>query len=382
MADMIKQKIGQIFNEIADSIESGNFGKKVRVGLTVIGSELGVEELVRGAELAAMREKDIEVVVIGDCKTKLENHPATTPEDCHKKMEELLNNKEIDGAVTFHYNFPLGVSTVGRVVAPATGKEMILSTTTGTSDTDRVNAMVKNTISGIAVAKSLGIAEPTVGILNIDGANPVARKLKKLQENGYQLKFTESSRADGGVTMRGNDLLKATPDIMITDSLTGNILMKLFSSFTTGGSYEAFGYGYGPGVGKDYKQIISIVSRASGAPVIANAIRYTASVCQGDLIAKFDQEIKAAKKAGLNELLTEVKKEVKQDEEEVKMPEKKIVSSDIPGVDILDIEDAKVSIWKEGIYAETGMGCTGPIVLVAKEDLERAREILKQNGYI
>lgn len=50
--------------------------------------------------------------------------------------------------------------------------------------------------------------------------------------------------------MRGNDVLQGTPDIMVCDSLTGNIMVKMLSSYTTGGSFEASGYGYGPGVGK------------------------------------------------------------------------------------------------------------------------------------
>ena len=39
--------------------------------------------------------------------------------------------------------------------------------------------------------------------------------------------------------MRGNDLLAGAPDVMVTDTLTGNIFMKVFSSFTTGGNYES-----------------------------------------------------------------------------------------------------------------------------------------------
>ena len=39
--------------------------------------------------------------------------------------------------------------------------------------------------------------------------------------------------------MRGNDLLRGTPDIMVMDSLTGNLMMKVFSSYTTGGNYES-----------------------------------------------------------------------------------------------------------------------------------------------
>ena len=78
--------------------------------------------------------------------------------------------------------------------------------------------------------------------------------------------------------MRGNDVLQGTPDIMVCDSLTGNIMVKMLSSYTTGGSFEASGYGYGPGIGEDYEQLVMIVSRASGAPVIAGAIRYAAQL--------------------------------------------------------------------------------------------------------
>ena len=37
---------------------------------------------------------------------------------------------------------------------------------------------------------------------------------------------------------------------------------------------------------------------------------------------------------------------------------------------------------KEGIYAESGMGCTGPIVLMADDKRDRAYEILKNAGYV
>ncbi len=60
----------------------------------------------------------------------------------------------------------------------------------------------------------------------------VERALRQLDENGYKINFGESGRADGGSVMRGNDLLMGSVDVMVTDTLTGNILMKMFSSFT------------------------------------------------------------------------------------------------------------------------------------------------------
>ena len=103
-------------------------------------------------------------------------------EDAHKKMEAMLESGEIQGAVTMHYPFPIGVSTVGRVVTPGLGREMFIANTTGTSDTDRVCGMVKNTLQGIIAAKACGIENPTVGIANIDGARQTEMALYKLRD--------------------------------------------------------------------------------------------------------------------------------------------------------------------------------------------------------
>ena len=59
-------------------------------------------------------------------------HIFADDEEGHKKMEEMLANGEVDGAVTMHFPFPIGVSTVGRVVTPAKGREMFVANTTGT----------------------------------------------------------------------------------------------------------------------------------------------------------------------------------------------------------------------------------------------------------
>ena len=48
----------------------------------------------------------------------------------------------------------------------------------------------------------------------------------------------------------------------------------------------------------------------------------------------------------------------------------------------MDIEDAAIYLWKEGIYAETGMGCTGPVVLVSETNEPKSREILSKAGFV
>lgn len=385
--DNVKKLIGDVFTEIADAIQSGSFAPKVKIGLTVLGSEHGVDELVKASEMATRKYKDFEVVLIGPkVDTSLTVYEVSSEDEAHKKMEELLDSKEISGCVTMHYNFPIGVSTVGRVVTPAKGNEMIIATTTGTSSTNRVEGMVKNAIYGIVAAKSVGIENPTVGILNVDGARQVERALNELKCNGYNFSYTESMRSDGGAVMRGNDLLTGTPDVMVTDSLTGNILMKMFSSASTGGSYEATGYGYGPGIGEGYGRLINIISRASGAPVICEALRYCASCAQNDIIDVCKKEFEAANKAGFKDICAKItsadKKAASTEAVEVVAPPKKVVTAQIPGVDILDLDESVQELWKVGIYAESGMGCTGPIVLIADEDEAKAREVLKEKEYI
>lgn len=380
----VKHMLGNAFLDIAKAIETGDFGKKVRIGLTTLGSEHGVENMLKGAELAS-RTADYEIVLIGPKNDlPLKNVLAETEEDMYKRMEELLDSGELDACVTMHYNFPIGVSTVGRVITPGKGTEMFLATTTGTSATNRSEAMVRNAIYGIITAKAMGIKEPTVGILNVDNARTVERALKELHTNGYPIAFGGSMRSDGGSVMRGNDLLTGSVDVMVTDTLTGNLLMKMFSSFATGGSYEATGYGYGPGIGQDYHRTILILSRASGVPVVANAIQYAASLAKGGIKAVAAQEFKAVKEAGFDRIIQSFSKATEKacDEVVVKAPAKEIVTGTISGIDIMDLDNAVQALWKNDVYAESGMGCTGPIVMVNEARIDAAMAILAKEGFV
>lgn len=383
MADKIEKIIASTFLEMAQGLESGNYGKRPKIALTGMGSEHGEENSMAAAVAAA--RKGVDVYYIGT----LEAEGVTTikvadDEEGHKKMEELLKNKEVDGAVTMHFPFPIGVSTVGRVVTPAKGKEMFIANTTGTSSADRIEGMIKNAVYGIITAKACGYKNPTVGILNVDGARQTEKALKQLQENGYDIQFAESSRADGGCVMRGNDVLQGSADIMVCDSLSGNIMVKMLSSFATGGSFEATGYGYGPGIGEGYDQLVMIISRASGAPVIENAICYAAELVKGKVFKTAKAEFDKVNKAGLKDILNARKTSEKtvQAAEVVEAPPKEIVTSQIAGIEIMDLEDGVQTLWKAGIYAESGMGCTGPIILISDANLEKAKEELKKAGYI
>jgi hypothetical protein len=68
--------------------------------------------------------------------------------------------------------------------------------------------------------------------------------------------------------------------------------------------------------------------------------------------------------------------------EDLVPPPPKVVDTQIPGIDILELEDAVKALWKEEIFASSGMGCTGPVILVAGEDHGQALKILNSSGYL
>lgn len=380
----MNKQIAKVFEDIANAIESGSFASAKRVALTTLGSEHGEGNLLEGALLAKKLYPNLDIALIGRKNdTELFTYEVETEEEMYKVMEEKLDSKEIAACVTMHYNFPIGVSTVGRVTTPAKGKELILATTTGTSSANRVEAMVKNAVAGIITAKSLGIEDPSLGILNLDGARTAEKILKEIAAAGYSINFAESKRADKGVVMRGNDLLLATPDVMVTDSLTGNVLMKMFSSFTSDGEYEVSGYGYGPGVGEGFNRNILIISRASGAPVIANALKYAFDIASGDIEKHAETEYQSLAKLNWQSIIDKytAKKEAKSTDEKIEAPSKEVVTAQISGVDVMDIDDAVHMLWKAGIYAEGGMGCTGPVVLVNTSKFDKALELIKKEGF-
>ena len=379
----IEKIIAQSFLKMAEGLETGAFMDRPKIALTGMGSEHGEENAMAAAKMAAKR--GVDVYYIGTLTAEgVTTIPVANDEENHKKMEEMLNNHEVDGAVTMHYPFPIGVSTVGRAITPAKGREMFIANTTGTSSSDRIEGMIKNAVSGIITAKACGVENPTVGILNVDGARQTEMALNQLKANGYEFTWAESARADGGAVMRGNDVLEGTPDVLVTDSLTGNVLVKMLAAFTTGGSFESTGFGYGPGIGKGYDKLILIISRASGAPLIANALEYAAELVKGKVFEKASAEFAKVEKAGLTQILEARKAAAKPAaaEEKVVKPAAEPCTASIAGIEVMDLEDAAQALWKEGIYAETGMGCTGPLVMMSEANHARALEILKKAGYV
>lgn len=378
---MDKKKIADSILNLADSLESGVTKDNIKIAVTNFGSELGVENINEGIKKA--KSPLFDIVVVGEPLEGFESYDACGDDQVARVLEDLFSKNIIQGAVTMHYPFPIGVSTVGKIITPASGREVYLATTTGTANTKREKAMILNAINGIIAAKAEGIKNPTVGILNIEGARVVEKKLKELVKNGFEINFATSKRSDGGSIMRGNDLVAGTPDVMVCDSLTGNVLIKTFSSFTSGGFFETTGYGYGPSIGEGYERAVFIISRASGTPLIKNAIDFAYKSVKGNLVEISKEIYEKAKKAKLKEILESLDEKGKSEtKENIEIPKKEVVTESISGIDILEIENAVEVLWSEGIYAESAMGCTGPMVMISSENLEKSKKILEEKEYI
>ena len=75
---MSKKSISDVLLEVANAIETGNFGKKLKVGLTTLGSEHGFENLVQGAILA--KNPIFDIVLIGEGYKDFESYEAKDEE--------------------------------------------------------------------------------------------------------------------------------------------------------------------------------------------------------------------------------------------------------------------------------------------------------------
>ncbi|MDR2893378.1 MAG: glycine reductase [Deltaproteobacteria bacterium] len=361
-------------------------GPTLKIGLMAAGSELGQAELLRGARQAQEDNPGLKVVAIGPRPAGYDDLEWIETPDCEadvaSALENALTEGRISGAVAMHFPFPIGVATIGRILTPGRGRPMFVASCTGSSASARGEALLRNAIYGIATARACGIANPSVAFLNIDGAGPVLRALTQMKEKGYPISFAVSERGDGGSLLRGNDIVSGGADVLVCDTLTGNVLIKVFSTYTTGGLYESLGWGYGPSAGEGWKQVVSIISRASGAPVIAGALALTAKAAAGDLPAKVAAELAAARKAGFDEAVEALKPKAAAAVAEIKKPAAVPVDGQIAGVDVMEMDNAAQALWKEGIYAETAMGCTGPVIRVQSAVLEKAEAILKREGFI
>ncbi len=102
----------------------------------------------------------------------------------------------------------------------------------------------------------------------------------------------------------------------------------------------------------------------------------------GRLPAVVAEEIRLAKAAGMDDELAAFSKVAAAPQDEVQAPPAVPTDEEIHGIDVLDLELAVRCLWKENIYAEAAMGCTGPVVKLAGSSLDKARAVLTASGYL
>ena len=298
----IKTTAARLFQDAANALDGGGLHSQARIAVAGLGSEIGERAATDACEAAV--SKGYRICYIGKKAV-----PGAMNIKCGSKIESAAEMARVlvtglcEAAVTMHHTFPTGTATVGRVVTPSRGKEMYIATTSGIPSTDRTESLVLGAIYGIITAKSCGIANPLVGLLDIDGARRAESVLRILHNRGFPIEFAESARADGGPIMRGNDALLGTPDVLVCDPRTGNVLMKILSAYNSGGDRECSGFGYGPGIGVDISSPILIVSRASDTTVIYNAIRFAAEVAIGGITDISNEMLTLAYDCGMKEQL-------------------------------------------------------------------------------
>ena len=359
------------------------------IGIAVPGLESDESLVYSGAEEA---EKSNPLI-----KVKYYGKKNGDPKEAQRELTNDLASGRIDGAVMFHYSFPIGTATVGRLRTPGSGSCLFLATTTGTMSSHRVKGLVLNTIAGIAAAKAYGVTDPSVGFLNLDGAVSALKAVKQLSNAGYRVNLKSSYRGDA--LLRGNDILSGTADVVVCDSLTGNVIIKLLSAYSTAGRLEVAGSGYGIGLG-NMENIISIISRASGAPVIADAVLFTARMVKNGLLSVYREELAGARKAGLDKIIKGLTGEPDSEgganytamnsgissgtalKSGISEPAREPVESEIEGIDVLSIDKAVELLKGKGIYCEPGMGCTGPVIMVSGKKKRDASKILKGEDFI
>ena len=91
--------IAKSFLKMAEGLENGSFADRPKIVLTGMGSEHGEENAMAAAKMAASR--GVDVYYIGTLTAEgVTTVPVADEEEGHKKMEQMVESGEVDGAVT------------------------------------------------------------------------------------------------------------------------------------------------------------------------------------------------------------------------------------------------------------------------------------------
>lgn len=207
---------------VAGAIESG-------IDVVLVGDESTLTPLVGDQQVQIVHAG--EVIGMGD-------EPARAVREKRNSSivvaARLLADGEVDGLVSAGSTgaaMAAAATVVGRMegvlrpaiatVVPAGEKGKIVLDV-GANPHVKVEHLVQFAIMGSALAATrLGIAEPTVGLLNI-GEEP--GKGRDQEREAYEALEKAPIHFIGNV--EGHDVVGPTPDVIVTDGFTGNVALK------------------------------------------------------------------------------------------------------------------------------------------------------------
>ena len=99
------------------------------------------------------------------------------------------------------------------------------------------------------------------------------------------------------------------------------------------------------------------------------------------LFQVYKDELKKAYKCGLKQIIgkySSFDSSYPRQKDFKKLPPKVVLDEEIKGIDVMEIERAVTCLLDNYIYASSGMGCIGPVIMLNKKDKEKAIEILKK----
>ena len=94
---------------------------------------------------------------------------------------------------------------------------------------------------------------------------------------------------------------------------------------------------------------------------------------RGRLGEHVSAELAAAEAAGLGDIVRSFAAGLSR-LDDAAAPAQVPTDAEIHGVDVLSFEAAVKELWKAGIFAESAMGCTGPVVKVQSRSVERSEK--------
>jgi glycerol-3-phosphate acyltransferase PlsX len=169
---------------------------------------------------------------------------------------------------------------VAAVLPLQGGKRVVLLDAGGTADA-QAEAFRGYLLMGAAYAQVLGVAQPSVGLLNI-GAEP---------GKGNAVAKEAHALLDGTTGFIGNvepaDVLAGNVDVVVTDGFTGNVFLKTIEALAPVDEANADAAALVLGVGGE----VFVAHGSAGAEQIARAVATAAKVGKAGLAAMVGQRL-------------------------------------------------------------------------------------------